>query len=158
VFAVQDGKIGFVNLQREDDEVAAIRRWKEGVTSDVPLAVGERDRERWQRKVGKCIQRGELVERDGVLVRVTERRNQSDVLEPTRERVVAPKSLRRMILADSHDASWAGHFAESKTLDRIERRWWWPTLREDVGRWVKSCDECAQAGRGRRQLYGKLHA
>ena len=156
--ATDDRKIGFANLQREDDEAAAMRRWVAGMSTDVPLAVEERDRERWRRKVTKCTQHKELEERDGVLVRVTERRNQSDVLEATRERVVAPKSIRRMILADAHDASWAGHFAESKTRDRIERRWWWPTLREDVARWVRSCDECAQAGRGKKQLYGKLHA
>jgi hypothetical protein len=58
-------------------------------------------------------------------------------------RVCLPKGETRVrILQEMHDASTAGHFGIENTIARIQRQYWWPTIRRDVAKYVRSCENC----------------
>lgn len=44
------------------------------------------------------------------------------------------------ILEEAHDALSGGHFGVNKTLDKIQKRFYWGTCKKDVENW--SCRSC----------------
>jgi hypothetical protein len=62
----------------------------------------------------------------------------------TGEQVVVPNNpqLKRRILAEVHDARYAGHSGITKTYERMARSFWWPDMREAVDLYVRMCDAC----------------
>lgn len=56
--------------------------------------------------------------------------------------VVLPASETRVVFQNLHSESFSGHFAKDRTIKRIAERYFWPSLREDVGRWISECEEC----------------
>ena len=58
--------------------------------------------------------------------------------------VVVPDSeaIRDAIIEEMHDIPAAGHVGITKTLKAVSRLYWWPTLKEDVMTWVRTCDTC----------------
>jgi len=59
-------------------------------------------------------------------------------------RLCIPNSgkLRFKLLQDHHDAPIAGHYGIERTLGRLKRLYWWPSIRADVTRYVTSCEAC----------------
>ena len=53
--------------------------------------------------------------------------------------------LRQKVLYECHDTPIAGHLGRDKTLERVSRHFWWPTLRTDVFDYVKTCPSCQQS-------------
>ena len=51
-------------------------------------------------------------------------------------------SLRNELLRETHDAKWAGHPGEERTLALLARSYYWPKMGEDVQAYVKSCLVC----------------
>ena len=49
---------------------------------------------------------------------------------------------RRTIITSLHDAPAYGHPGISRTVDFVERGYWWPGLRHDVAEYVCGCGEC----------------
>ena len=47
--------------------------------------------------------------------------------------------LRRELLQETHDAKWAGHPGEERTLTLLAKSDYWPKMGEDVQAYVKSC-------------------
>ena len=70
--------------------------------------------------------------------------------------LIAPRLVQNTVFENLHSHITAGHFGRDKTLANIKRRFYWPSIREDVERWIKSCDICARVkpgpGRGRAAL------
>ena len=52
----------------------------------------------------------------------------------------------------------AGHFEIDKTQELIARKYYWPTLRQDVEAYVKGCDVCLASKAVRHKPYGDLQA
>ena len=50
--------------------------------------------------------------------------------------------LRLRLLRDLHDAPSAGHGGVKKTLDLVQRDYWWDGVRKDVEAYVRACDSC----------------
>ena len=46
------------------------------------------------------------------------------------------------ILKDSHDHPSAGHRGVDATMERIERRYYWPNIAKSVRQYIKTCDSC----------------
>jgi transposase InsO family protein len=49
------------------------------------------------------------------------------------------------ILLHFHDQPCAGHYAAEMTFRKIYESYYWPTIRGDVWKYVKSCDSCQRA-------------
>ena len=57
-------------------------------------------------------------------------------------RVVVPESLRAHVIAMHHNADFAGHQGEKRTLLQIAGTFYWPGMGRDVAKWVKACLAC----------------
>ena len=57
-------------------------------------------------------------------------------------RLCIPRQHRAQVLYIAHHNPLSGHRGFNKTLERIERHFCWPYIREDVGRYVHSCHTC----------------
>ena len=82
----------------------------------------------------------------GVLCRIWSPRDSPHV---THEQIVLPKHYRQKVIKIAHDLPFAGHLGREKTIQRILRRFYWPTLFHDVRSYCQTCEEC-QLHKGRR--------
>jgi hypothetical protein len=53
-----------------------------------------------------------------------------------------PKPVRYKILQALHDEPSAAHLGAQKTYDKVRRRFFWPQLKKDVRRYVRTCASC----------------
>ncbi|KAL5526401.1 hypothetical protein ACEPAF_8124 [Sanghuangporus sanghuang] len=68
--------------------------------------------------------------------------------------VIPPdEEVKKEIVRQCHDAPASGHPGLQKTIDKLERRVWWPKMREWVEEYVRTCDVCqrTKARRGKTQ-------
>jgi hypothetical protein len=52
------------------------------------------------------------------------------------------KSLQQRIMREHHASPLAGHTGRDRTIELIERQYWWPSLKRDVADFVARCDAC----------------
>ncbi|KAL6319749.1 hypothetical protein AAG906_036807 [Vitis piasezkii] len=64
--------------------------------------------------------------------------------------------LRKELLRETHDAKWAGHLGEERTLALLARSYYWPKMGEDVQAYVKSCLVCQLDKTERKKAAGLL--
>lgn len=67
-----------------------------------------------------------------------------------------PEHLRTPLLDSAHSVPGTGHPGSKRTLSLLRQRYWWPTISEDVARFVKGCSVCAIVNTPRRLPEGKL--
>lgn len=60
----------------------------------------------------------------------------------TEWKVVVPTADRARIMSQCHDTALAGHFGVQKTWARIFEQFYWPGMRKDIRKFVKTCDTC----------------
>jgi hypothetical protein len=58
---------------------------------------------------------------------------------------LVPLELRPMLLEYFHDSALSAHLGVAKTLHRICKVFYWPTIRSDVTNYVRTCDVCQRA-------------
>ena len=56
--------------------------------------------------------------------------------------IVLPLEMVFIVLTQLHDSATAGHLGMRKTLDKVQRRFYWPGQRRDVADWCRSCLKC----------------
>lgn len=62
--------------------------------------------------------------------------------DPDAWKLVVPSQDRLRILAEAHSTPTSGHFRRTKTYDLLARHYYWPGMRIDAARFVKSCLDC----------------
>ena len=75
------------------------------------------------------------------------------------EQVVVPSKLHRQVMSLAHDSAMAGHMGVKRTLDRVQRNFYWPGVNGDVRRFVSSCDACQRVfprGKVKKMTLGKM--
>ena len=65
-------------------------------------------------------------------------------------------SCRLRIVQNCHDTYTTRHFGSTKTLDLVQRSFWWPHMRRFVEDYVRTCDTCCRAKMPRHHPYGLL--
>ena len=70
------------------------------------------------------------------------------------ERIIVPerKDLRLELLEQHHDSPMAGHQGQARTLELLSRNYYWPTMKQQVNKYVESCEVCQRA-KGHKQPY-----
>uniref|UniRef100_A0A7N8YKI4 Gypsy retrotransposon integrase-like protein 1 n=2 Tax=Mastacembelus armatus TaxID=205130 RepID=A0A7N8YKI4_9TELE len=61
--------------------------------------------------------------------------------------VVLPQSFRQQVLSLAHESCWSGHLGITKTYHHILQHFFWPGLKQDVGKFCRSCHVCQLAGK-----------
>lgn len=56
----------------------------------------------------------------------------------------ATGNLRRQVFDELHSNSVRGHSGQRATIKRILEYFYWPTIRQEVGRWIRECSTCQQ--------------
>jgi transposase InsO family protein len=56
------------------------------------------------------------------------------------DRIVAP--VRDILLRDVHGNPLVGHWGVERSYRRMAQGWWWPRMREDIEKLIKSCVPC----------------
>ena len=64
-----------------------------------------------------------------------------------RKRVVLPFCYRDVVMQHLHDSNYAGHLGARRTISRVAARYFWYKLREDVLRYIRTCDACQRRKR-----------
>ena len=64
--------------------------------------------------------------------------------------------LWRELLKDTHDAKWAGHPREERTMALLSRSYYWLKMGEDVQAYVKSCLVCQLDKTEKKKMAGLL--
>lgn len=52
--------------------------------------------------------------------------------------------IRKKLLKENHDSTWAGHLGQEWTLALLSRSFYWPRMENDVEQYVKNCLVCHQ--------------
>src|SRR5258708_21791468 len=52
------------------------------------------------------------------------------------------KTLRDEILHDHHYPPDIGHPGQHQMLELVKRTFWWPTIKTDISKYIKGCQEC----------------
>jgi len=75
-----------------------------------------------------------------------------------RDRIYVPasESLRLQLIQDHHNPPAIGHPGRAKTLELLSRRYYWPSMRKDVERFVRNCHTCRRTKATRHAPYGVL--
>lgn len=71
--------------------------------------------------------------------------------------VGAGNKLREQIISNLHGSSEGGHSGILPTTKRIEDKFYWPTLKQEVQSYVKSCDTCQKCKPEHIPYPGLLH-
>ena len=65
-------------------------------------------------------------------------------------------SVKAKLLMRYHDDPLAGHFGLDKTIELIQRKYYWPRMREDIEEYIASCQACQLMKPRRHRPYGEL--
>ena len=71
-------------------------------------------------------------------------------------RLLVPRSKVNTALYQCHAGTTAGHFGIRKTLDQVQRRFFWTTWKEDTKRFCRKCPECTEYHPGKLAKQGAL--
>jgi len=93
-----------------------------------------------------------LVFEDGVLYKKWTAPNlKTSVLQ-----LLVPRHRVKEILEEAHSSSIGGHFGINKTLEKVRKRFYWASCKQDVEHWCKTCKVCISkqgpSGKGKSPL------
>ena len=75
-----------------------------------------------------------------------------------RARLCVPRinSVLTKVLSIVHDVPFAAHLGVDKTLERLQRKFYWPRMRRFVRKYVSTCDSCQRVKARNHKIYGLL--
>lgn len=71
-------------------------------------------------------------------------------------RLFVPLSARAQVLQWGHESPLTCHPGTARTLDFLQRRFWWPSIKNDVKVYVEACPVCNQGKSTRQRPQGLL--
>ena len=92
----------------------------------------------WQELYDKATEDGDLEGRITMLV------TYKDGMLFRKGKVWIPSnpSLRKLITESEHDSRMAGHIGMDKTMELVDRNFYWPEIAKDIEDYVCSCEDC----------------
>ena len=57
-------------------------------------------------------------------------------------RIVVPISQQQHILEEHHDGPTTRHLGVERTLEMLQRVYWWKGIRQSVREYIKTCPKC----------------
>ena len=132
--------------QETDQTLRKIRQWK----------IEER-RPEWQEVAKESTevkaywaQWDRLQIKEGVMYRTWEEDDR------TTHQLIVPKSMKEEVLQLIHDNPTGGHLGITKTNERLKKRFYWISCKDDVTRYIQQCNICEARKNPPRAAKGKL--
>ena len=69
-----------------------------------------------------------------------------------KKQIVVPEKYRKRLLCLAHESHLAGHFGVNKTMGKLCENFFWPGIRKDVKRYVRSCRTCQVVGKPNQKI------
>ena len=66
-------------------------------------------------------------------------------------------SLPKLIMESEHDSRLAGHMGMDKTMELVDRNFYWPEMAKDFEDYGYSCEDCQKNKASRQERHGALH-
>jgi len=133
---------GLEAAQMEDEEIGPLQRLMRQSTEKPPidelLPCPENTKKFWSQWYRMQLN-------DGILYRMFEVGRS----RPPIYQAFVPYSLREAAIRQCHTGMAGGHLGAKKTLDQVQRRFYWPTWRSDTVRHCRRCPECCAYHRGK---------
>ena len=85
------------------------------------------------------------LESNQVLYRLWESADGTEV----RQQIVLPDPYRETMFRNLHDAVNAAHMGRRRTLNKLQKKYYWARMAEDVKNWIRACPTCQR----RKALY-----
>ena len=79
--------------------------------------------------------------RDDVLWFVPYRSNKENAV------LFTPYSMQKKVISNAHGTPLTGHWGVERTVHRIEQNYFWPTMTQDVSKYIARCEKCQKAAR-----------
>jgi hypothetical protein len=123
--------------QRDDPLCSDIRYFlehgelKDGSKDPVPC---------WMKEIGLYFIRNDVLCRDGTLL--SQKRRRSSQIQ-----VVVPFLFTKQLLEEYHDSPLSGHLATRRNRLRLEDKYYWPSLVDDVKKYFHLCTTVCAAQR-----------
>ena len=75
-----------------------------------------------------------------------------------KDRIYVPdhEDIKVRLLQQAHDALEVGHPGQAKTLEILQRNYYWPKMREFINEYIESCDSCQRNKSVHHSKYGYL--
>lgn len=70
--------------------------------------------------------------------------------------IVVPLCLRKKLLYMAHYIPASGHLGVQKTLDWLQRKFWWSGMSRNVKDYCRTCNTCQRLGKGKSKLKAPL--
>ena len=64
-----------------------------------------------------------------------------------RNKLVLPFKYRDVVMMHLHDSNYAGHLAGRRTQEHVTSRYFWYKVRDDIMRYLRTCDKCQRRKR-----------
>lgn len=75
------------------------------------------------------------------------------------QRIFVPTvRLQRIILDQFHDSPMGGHLGQDKTLEAIQRTYYWPDMENSIRHYISHCDMCQRIKPATHKPYGLLQS
>ena len=66
-------------------------------------------------------------------------------------------ALRKLIMESKHDSRVAGYMGMDKTMELVDRKFYYPEMAKDIEDYVCSCEDCQKNKASRHERHGTLH-
>jgi Integrase zinc binding domain/Chromo (CHRromatin Organisation MOdifier) domain/RNase H-like domain found in reverse transcriptase/Integrase core domain len=70
--------------------------------------------------------------------------------------IIVPKRLEKLVIKECHDGVLQGHFGEARTVEKIQRKYYFPGMIKKVRRYIKACEDCQRNKEDHHKPYGKM--
>ena len=87
------------------------------------------------------------LEANKVLYRLWESHDGTEV----RSQMLLPDLYREVMFRNLHDAINAAHMGKRRTLNKLQRKYYWFHMADDVGNWIRACPVCQRRKKGGRR-------
>ena len=64
------------------------------------------------------------------------------------EQVLLPIKYQEMVYRAAHETPTAGHMGRRRTLKKLQRKYYWYKMGEDIKLWIQTCEMCQRRKRG----------
>ena len=100
-----------------------------------------------------------LVENKALVGRISTLVTYKDGILFRKDKVWIPNdpSLRMKIMEAEHDSQVAGHMGIDKSIEIVDRNFYWPVMAKDIEDYFRSCEDCQKNTALRHNRHGTLH-
>ena len=84
-------------------------------------------------------------------------KNQLVIMRDKQTCVPNNDEIKTLLLAEAHDDVTARHFGVERTLQKLQTKWSWKGMRDDVKMYVGTCVKCQKNNKNNKRVAGPMH-